>query len=280
MRWQGREESDQIEDRRMSGGGKAATGGIGLIVVALIVMALGGNPMQVLQAGAGVPGGGGESKPLTEEDKAWKEYVGVTLKDTENVWGKIFSGSGESYRKPKLVMFRDATQSGCGYASSQVGPFYCGEDETVYIDTSFFQLMKDRFGAKGDFAPAYVIAHEVGHHVQKLLGTMGKVNERRSQVSERDANALSVRLELQADFYAGLWAKHAAQAAGIDQQDVEEALECANAIGDDTLQREAQGHVVPDSFTHGTSKQRMEWFMRGWKSGDLNQGNTFGASSL
>ncbi len=280
MRWQGREESDQIEDRRMSGGGKAATGGIGLIVVALIVMALGGNPMQVLQAGAGAPGGESESKPLTQEDKAWKEYVGVTLKDTENVWDKIFSGSGESYRKPKLVMFRDATQSGCGYASSQVGPFYCGEDETVYIDTSFFQLMKDRFGAKGDFAPAYVIAHEVGHHVQKLLGTMGKVNERRSQVSERDANALSVRLELQADFYAGVWAKHAAQAAGIDQQDVEEALECANAIGDDTLQREAQGHVVPDSFTHGTSKQRMEWFMRGWKSGDVNQGNTFGASSL
>ncbi|MBL8061036.1 MAG: zinc metallopeptidase [Chthonomonas sp.] len=279
MRWKGRDQSDQIEDRRGISGGKMAGGGIGVLVVALIVMALGGNPMDVLQQAGGAQTGG-PAKPLTAEDKEWQEYVGVTLKDTENVWTKIFASEGETYRKPKLVLFRDGVQSGCGYASSQVGPFYCGEDETIYIDTGFFGLMKSRFGAKGDFAPAYVIAHEVGHHVQKLMGTMGKVNEARAQASEKDANALSVRLELQADFYAGLWAKQAQQAASLDQADIEEALECANAIGDDTLQREAQGHVVPDSFTHGSSEQRKEWFMRGWRARSVDDGNTFGNGRL
>lgn len=256
-----------------------AGGGIGVIVVALIVMALGGDPMKVLNAADGA-GQTQTVKPLTQEDSAWKEFVSVTLADTEEVWTDVFRQNRKTYRKPKLILFRDGVESACGYATAQVGPFYCGKDETVYIDTGFFSLMKTRFGAQGDFAPAYVIAHEVGHHVQKLLGTLDAVHERQAQMSERDKNALSVRLELQADYYAGLWANRAQSMASIDQSDIQEALEAANAIGDDTLQSEAQGRVVPDSFTHGTSAQRMRWFTSGWKSGELAQGDTFRGERL
>ncbi len=256
-----------------------AGGGIGVIVIALIVMFAGGDPTAILNAG----GGGsttGQSQPLTQEDADWKEYIGVVLADTEEVWTGVLRDGPKPYRKPKLVLFRDGVQSGCGYASTQVGPFYCGEDETIYIDTSFFALMKSRFGAKGDFAPAYVIAHEVGHHVQKILGTLDTVQQRRQQISEKEANALTVRLELQADYYAGVWAHHARSMAAIDEGDIREALEAAEAIGDDKLQMEGQGYVVPDSFTHGSSEQRMRWFMGGWKLGDLSQGDTFRARNL
>ncbi len=263
----------------MSAGGKAAGGGIGVIVIALIVMAMGGDPSAILNAGGGAAAGGAK-RELTQEDQEWKEFVGVTLADTEEVWTKVMRESGTVYRKPKLVLFSGGVQSGCGYADAQVGPFYCGTDETVYIDTGFFGLLKSRFGAKGDFAPAYVLAHEIGHHIQKLTGALDKVHEAKQRVSQSEGNALSVRLELQADYYAGVWANHARAMAEIDRQDIEEALVAANAIGDDTLQQQGQGRVVPDSFTHGTSEQRMRWFVKGWESGRMEGGDTFSARQL
>ncbi len=284
MRWKGRRQSENIEDRRgrSAGSGVAVGGGIGTLVLVLLVALLGGDPSQLLsgQAPAGGGASSGQSRPMTQAEEESREFVSVVLADTEEIWSKLFAARGERYEAPRLVLFTGQVQSGCGFASAQVGPFYCGEDKTVYLDTSFFKEMRDRLGAGGDFAQAYVIAHEVGHHVQNLEGTLGQVAKARQRMSETQANALTVRLELQADFYAGVWAHHARDMASIDRQDIEEALEAAHAIGDDTLQKQAQGYVVPDAFTHGTSDQRMRWFVRGWETGDANQGDTFNQRSL
>jgi predicted metalloprotease len=202
-------------------------------------------------------------------------FVGVVLADTEDVWNRLFQQQGSQYQEPKLVLFSGQVRSACGFASAASGPFYCPADRNVYIDLVFYKELKQRFGAPGDFAQAYVIAHEVGHHVQNLLGISEKVQAMRGRVSEAQYNQYSVRLELQADYFAGVWAHHAQRMNILEQGDLEEAMRAANAIGDDTLQKQAQGHVVPDSFTHGTSEQRMRWFMKGFKSGKLEQGDTF-----
>lgn len=261
----------------MSPGGMVAGGGIGVVLIALVVMLLGGDPSQLLQQ---VPNAPGQAQPIDPAQEELKEFVAVTLADTEEVWTKLFARSGREYARPKLVLFSGSVESACGMASAAVGPFYCGEDQQVYIDLTFYDTMKRQFGAKGDFAQAYVIAHEVGHHVQNLLGTLGKVNSARQRMSEVEANRLSVRLELQADYYAGVWAHHARDMAGLDRSDIEEAIEAASAIGDDALMRQAQGHVVPDAFTHGSSQQRVRWFMAGYNSGDPGGGDTFNAREL
>lgn len=273
MFWKGRQGSSNVDDRRgVSGGGLAVGGGIGGVIIALIYMFLGGDPSQLPQ----VSQGSGSSREMNAEEKAEDDSIAqftkVVLEYTEEVWPKLLPG----YEKPTLVLFRDGTQSGCGNATSAVGPFYCPADRKVYIDLAFFKELRDRFGAPGDFAMAYVVAHEVGHHVQNLMGTSEKMERMRSQLSETDYNKLSVKLELQADFYAGVWANHAQQMSKIlEPGDIEEALNAANAIGDDRLQKETQGRVVPDAFTHGTSEQRMYWFKKGFETGDVKQGNTF-----
>jgi predicted metalloprotease len=280
MLWKGRRQSGNILDRRGSGGGgKLLGGGIGAAVIGLIIYLLGGDPSTIMNQ----MGGGGEA--MSEEQMAAqseaKEFVGVVLADTEDVWNKIFAENNSTYQEPQLVMFNRYTTSGCGNASSASGPFYCPLDGMVYIDLTFFNDLKDRFGAPGDFAMAYVVAHEVGHHVQNLMGTSDKVQQMRGRVSEKEYNQLSVRLELQADFYAGVWAHHGQKMKNILQEgDIDEALNAANAIGDDRLQKESQGHVVPDAFTHGTSEQRMYWFRKGFETGDIRQGNTFAEGAV
>ncbi|MCO5297577.1 MAG: zinc metallopeptidase [Fimbriimonadaceae bacterium] len=279
MRWKGRRESGNIEDRR-GARTTAVGGGIGVVVLLLIAWALGGDPVQLLSQ---LSEGGvqqGQSAPDPAEEPL-REFVAVTLADTEQVWNELLpQQAGVAYREPKLVLFTDRVQSACGLAGAAVGPFYCPEDEDVYLDLGFFETLSKRLGAKGDFARAYVVAHEVGHHVQKILGTMERVDAQRRRLSEREANALTVRLELQADFYAGVWAHHARSVAGLDEADIREAIEAAGAIGDDTLQMKARGEVVPDAFTHGTSAQRTRWFLRGWETGRLSEGDTFAARSL
>jgi hypothetical protein len=285
MRIEGREESENVEDRRgVSPGGIAITGGAGTLLLMLIVWLLGGNPLQLLQqlpqqqgqVVQQVPGG---AVPPGQEEL--KHFVGVVLHDTEVVWDDLLRQQGAVYRHPKLVLFNGRVDSACGLTSSAVGPFYCPEDERVYLDLDFYRELKTRFGASGDFAQAYVIAHEIGHHVQKILGISDKVAAARQRAGERQANQLSVRLELQADFFAGVWANHAQQKfQSLEPGDIEEALRCANAIGDDNLQKQARGVVVPDSFTHGTSAQRVKWFTRGFKTGDMSQGDTFNTNDL
>jgi predicted metalloprotease len=278
MLWRGREGSENVEDRRgMSGGGLAVGGGIGGLIIGIIYFLLGGDPSQLPQAGPGQQQGGGYSEQQKAADDTLADFVRVVLKDTEDVWGDLLSG----YQKPRLVLFTNGIQTACGGASSAVGPFYCPGDQKVYIDLSFFRDLKNRFGAPGDFAMAYVVAHEVGHHVQNLLGTSDKVHSLQQRGGEREGNKLSVKLELQADFYAGVWAHHAQRLKHIlEPGDIEEALNAANAIGDDRLQQETQGRVVPDAFTHGTSAQRMYWFKKGFQTGDIRQGNTFEDQSL
>ena len=281
MRWQGRRQSGNVEDRRGGGAGRlAAGGGIGTVIIAILYMLMGGNPADVIPAGGPQPG---RQAPAANSPEAQqqKEFVSVVLADTEDVWNRLFREAGGTYREPRLVLFSGRVESACGMATAAVGPFYCPEDAQVYLDTSFFDELGSRFGAQGDFAQAYVIAHEVGHHVQNQLGIMDKVNSRRRRMSEAEANELSVRLELQADFFAGVWAHHAQRMKKIlDPDDLNEALRAANAIGDDRLQAQSQGYVVPDSFTHGTSEQRVRWFRRGWETGDLRAGDTFGAPNL
>lgn len=274
MRLDDLEESSNVEDRRGRPGGRgiAVGGGIGGILIAILYVALGGNPQDLKQVS------GGSSQPVVEDPQA-KEMVSKVLRQTEIVWQKIFRENGMSYKEAPLVLFTAGTESGCGYADSAVGPFYCPGDGKVYIDLNFYNVMEQQLGAGGDFAQAYVIAHEVGHHVQDLLGTSGKVDRARQSASEREANQLSVRLELQADFYAGVWAHHAKDLK-IDRQDIEEAMNAAHQIGDDALQKRSQGRVVPDSFTHGTSEQRMRWFMKGYQTGDIRQGDTFNTNRL
>lgn len=289
MRTDQMRESDNVEDRRgmsprmMAGGGL----GIGGIIVVIIYVLLGGNPQQLLQQ---LPPGGsplgpgaastsatpvGPRAPLPNDKGA--EFVRRVLGDTEDVWRDLFQKAGERYQEPTLVLFSGSVDSACGFASAASGPFYCPGDSKVYIDLAFYDELSTRFGAPGDFAQAYVIAHEVGHHVQHLLGISDKVDAMRRSSSEAEANRLSVKLELQADFLAGVWAHHAQQSRAIlESGDLEEALRCATAIGDDTLQRQARGRVVPESFTHGSAQQRVYWFKRGFETGDINQGDTFG----
>lgn len=279
MLWKGRRQSENIEDRRSLGGrGIAIGGGLGGIIVLVVALLLGADPQQLLeQLPSNNPGSSAPTSQSTSpEEEELKQFVSVVLAETEDVWTKEFQQINRQYRKPTLVLFRDVVDSACGQAGAAVGPFYCPGDQKLYIDLSFFRELRSRFRAPGDFAIAYVVAHEVGHHVQNLLGTMDRVNSAQRQTSEGRANALSVRLELQADFYAGVWAHYAEQRGIVEQGDVEEALNAASAVGDDRLQRESQGYVVPDSFTHGSSEQRAGWFKRGFGTGDLRQGDTFG----
>jgi predicted metalloprotease len=278
MKWKGRRQSENVEDRRSARGPVVAGGGILGLILVVVVIVLGGDPravLQLLQGNAPVEQQGQERVDPAEDELA--QFVSVVLADTEDVWTQLFRQSGKSYVKPKLVIFRGKVQSACGFQSAATGPFYCPGDQHVYIDLSFYDEMKSRLGAPGDFAQAYVIAHEVGHHVQKLLGTSDKVHNLQRRSNKEEANRLSVRLELQADFFAGVWAHHAEQNWKIlESGDIEEALNAATAIGDDRLQMESRGVIVPESFTHGTSEQRARWFMRGFRAGDMNQGDTFG----
>ena len=276
MRWQDLKRSTNVQDRRGMRGGIPITGGIGLVVVLVIAALTGVNPLQLIGGGAEP---GAESAPAGADPM--RDFVSAVLGSTEETWGALFRESGQAYREASLVLFSDATSSGCGTGQSAMGPFYCPLDQTVYIDLSFYDDLKTRFQAPGDFAQAYVIAHEVGHHVQNLLGTMEQVQQLRSRQGEAEANSMSVRLELQADCYAGLWAHHAERARQILQSgDVEEALGAASAIGDDRLQRQTQGTVVPESFTHGTSEQRVRWFRRGLDTGDTKTCDTFNTGTL
>lgn len=274
MRWLGQRESGNVEDRRGSGGGGLLVGGgIGTVVIAVIVMLLGGDPSQILNQGdPSQVATQGPADPQADDEAA--KFTRVILASTEDVWTQLFASQNGQYRKPTLVLFRGVTESGCGTASEASGPFYCPGDQKLYIDLSFYDDLAKRFGAPGDAAMAYVIAHEVGHHVQKQIGVMDKVDEARGRLSKVENNRLSVRLELQADFFAGVWAHHAKNLQ-MDQSDIEEALTAANAIGDDRIQEATQGRVVPDAFTHGTSAQRVYWFKKGFKTGDINQGDTF-----
>ena len=279
MRWGDGRRSDNVEDRRgirVSRG--MGGGGVGTLVLVLLSLYLGIDPTFLLNQAppvTGPPAGTGrEARPPEENRMA--DFVSVVLADTEDAWQELFRRGGKAYRKPTLVLFTDAVESACGYADSAVGPFYCPKDEKVYIDLGFYRELKDRFHAPGDFAQAYVIAHEVGHHVQNLLGISEKVQNARARASEAEGNRLSVRLELQADCLAGVWAHHANRARNIlETGDVEEALGAASAIGDDRLQKQTRGFVVPDTFTHGTSEQRVRWFQAGIESGDMNRCNTF-----
>ena len=283
MRWQGRRRSDNVEDRRgMPAQGIAMGGGLGSIVLVLIMLALGVDPRALLQqgpqggGGAGAPAG--QRGPVDPAQEPQKEFVEVVLADTEDVWNEVLpSQAGRQYADPTLVLFTGAVRSGCGFAQSAVGPFYCPLDGKLYLDLDFFNELSERFGAEGDFARAYVVAHEIGHHVQNLLGTSDEVQRAQQAArSEAASNELSVRLELQADFLAGVFAHHAQQMKDIlEAGDIQEALDAATAIGDDALQRQGQGYVVPDSFTHGSSAQRSKWFRRGFETGDLNDGDTF-----
>ena len=278
MRWKGRQGSANVEDRRSISGGKvAAGGGIGILAVAVIVWLLGGNPNEIidtLQSTGGVQNAADPAVIKAEEELA--QFVSVVLKDTEDIWRVLFSHMGETYREPTLVLFSGSAQSACGYSSSATGPFYCPGDERVYIDLSFLAELQRRLGATGDFAMAYIIAHEVGHHVQKQLGILDRVQGMRGRVGEAEFNENQVKLELQADFLAGIWAHYAQKTKDIlEEGDVDEAVNAAAAVGDDRIQMQSQGYVVPDSFTHGTSEQRKAWFLKGFRTGDLNQGNTF-----
>ena len=259
------------------GRGKLIGGGIGTLVIAVIVYLLGGNPEQVLQQAQGPQEEINQTfKKTSEEKDRTDKFVSVILAETEDVWTDLFRQMGREYQKPKLNIFPGTVSSACGFASVATGPFYCPADEKVYLDKSFFEELKIRFAAPGDFANAYVIAHEVGHHVQHLLGTSDKVQRMRETVSKKESNRLSVMLELQADFYAGVWAHYIEKTEKvIEEGDIEAALAAANAIGDDRLQKQASGTVTPDAFTHGTSAQRMYWFKKGYETGDLKQGNTF-----
>lgn len=279
MDWRGRRTSNNIEDRR-AGGGRTMRrgGGIGLIIVLLVGLFFGVD-LSPFMGGGMVTEEAAPAGPNAIDDEV-EQFVAVVLAETEDVWGGMFEASGLDYSDPRLVLYRDGTTSGCGLAQSAMGPFYCPNDKTVYLDTDFFRVMRDQLGAGGDFAYAYVIAHEVGHHVQNELGVLGEVNRRRAQSSARASNELSVRVELQADCYSGIWARSVAERLALTDDDIREALDTAARIGDDALQRASGGRVVPDSFTHGTSEQRQTWFQEGFRTGDPNACDTFGARNL
>jgi len=278
MQWRGQRESDNIEDRRgMSGTTKLVGGGIGTLIIAVIVYFMGGDPSKELNAPQ-TSAPQSQSMPAAGDDSL-RHFTAVVLGETEDVWNRLFQDMGSRYREPALVLFSGQTQSECGGADAATGPFYCPADQKVYLDLSFFRELNERFHVPGNFAMAYVIAHEVGHHVQQLMGISGKVHQLQQRTDEAGANRLSVKLELQADFFAGVWA-HYAKDLQLNEADIRSALTAANAIGDDRLQKESQGYVVPDAFTHGTSEQRMYWFKKGYDTGDVNQGDTFSDPSL
>ena len=283
MRLTGRRESSHVDDRRRSGGGKKAGMGLGgLAIAALVIWLMGGNPLSVLnQVDLGsvlMEQSGGTYQPTAEEEELAK-FSSQILAGTEDVWTQEFKKMGRTYQPPRLVLFTGSVQSGCGGASSSMGPFYCSADQSVYIDLSFFSQMKQQLGADGDFAYAYVIAHEVGHHVQHLLGILDNAHQQMSRLSEKESNRISVRLELQADYFAGIWAYHDNKMFNsLEDGDIEEGLNVASKIGDDYLQKQAQGYTVPDSFNHGTSDQRVRWLRKGLNSGDVNGADTFSPS--
>lgn len=279
MRWKEGRRSDNVEDRRGAIPGRLALGGGGTIIVLLIAVLMGADPRQLLnQMQVATPDQQVQVDPAQDE---MRQFVAVVLAETEDVWREQFRAMGKQYQEPTLVLFTQQVESACGSASAAVGPFYCPGDQKVYVDLTFYDLLRQRLGAPGDFAQAYVLAHEVGHHVQNLLGVSKQMQAMRSRVSEQEYNQLSVRLELQADYYAGVWANHAARSRGIlEPGDIEEALRAASAIGDDRLQMEGQGYVVPDSFTHGSSEQRVRWFRLGYETGDMTKGDTFSARAL
>ncbi|MDA6072351.1 neutral zinc metallopeptidase [Flavobacterium sp. AC] len=278
MKWQGRRQSDNVEDRRSISGGKVVVGGGIIGIIILLVNVFGGENAQLITPVLEQLQGGQQqteaTATLSKEDEEMGNFVRVILADNEDIWSKIFAEHGMKYKNPKLVLFRGSVNTACGGASSASGPFYCPADQKVYMDLGFFEELKTKFGAKGgDFAIAYVIAHEIGHHIQTLIGTSAKMHQAQEGKSQAQANKLSVALELQADFYAGVWTHYNQE--NLDTGDIEEALSAANAVGDDAIQSKMSGQVIPDSFTHGTSEQRMYWFKKGFKTGDINQGNTF-----
>jgi hypothetical protein len=283
MRWESGRRSTNVEDRRgMGGGAVLGGGGIGLLILVLIIAFItGANPLDLLQqTDTGVPGGGSVPTGAPSADDPQAQMVAAVLGSTEDVWRNIFAQGGSRYEDPVLVLFDGSVASACGMASSAVGPFYCPGDHKLYLDLSFFRELAQRFGAPGEFAQAYVVAHEVGHHVQTLLGTSAQVNQARARASEVQSNQLSVMQELQADCYAGVWGNHAARQNWLEEGDVEDGLRAAAAIGDDRLQRQSQGYVAPESFTHGSAEQRQRWLLRGLKTGDINQCDTFKTGGL
>lgn len=289
MKWQGRRQSSNVNDRRSSGGrgfrgfrpGMLIGGGLGgggLIILLLILFLSSGGFPSLFGGSPNQPQSGGSYRE-TAVERERREFLSVVLAETEDTWNKIFRDMGRTYHEPQLTLFKGHVSSACGTASSAVGPFYCGGDRQIYIDLDFFDEMAHKLGAKGDFAMAYVLAHEVGHHVQNELGILDQVNQLRRNASEKEANDLTVRLELQADYLAGVWGRYAERAGILEEGDVEEAIQATQAIGDDTLQKRARGYAVPDSFTHGTSEQRTRWFMKGFRAGDLSGWDTFSAAS-
>lgn len=281
MEWKGRKASRNVEDRRGKGGAMVAGGGIGGILIVLLVAFLGGDPGVILDQ-LGGSGGTTLNQPYeaTQEEEELAEFVSVVLADTEEVWTEVFAEEGMEYVEPTLVLYTGSVESACGTAGAAVGPFYCPGDYKLYIDLSFYNELQTQFQAPGDFAMAYVVAHEVGHHVQNLLGVMEEVQPLRNQLSEEEYNKLQVRLELQADYLSGVWAHHAQGMGYLEEGDLEEALTAASAVGDDTIQQRSRGYVVPESFTHGSSEQRKRWFYKGFQSGNLEDGDTFNATDL
>lgn len=294
MKWRGRQGSSNVDDRRSAGGRGGFGGGFGggggglpkmgiggLILMVAITLLFGGNLGDVIRnTNIGAPSSVEQQYTPTAEEDELAEFSKVVLKDTEDVWNNIFPKYNREYQEPVMVLYTGSVNSGCGYASAQVGPFYCPADSKVYIDLSFYKDLRNKFGAEGDFAFAYVIAHEVGHHVQNQLGIADQINRLRQQLPETEFNKYSVAMELQADYLAGVFASYQQQKGYLEHGDIEEAMNAANAIGDDTLQQRGQGYVVPDSFTHGTSAQRMEWFEKGFQAGDLSEWDTFAALGL
>lgn len=281
MRWRGERQSTNIEDRRGLTPKVAVGGGLGTVLIIIIALLFGADPRQLLeQVPQGQPSEVQSSRPVNNEEEELKQFVAVVLAKSEDVWTDVFRQSGRQYREPTLVLFTEQVQSACGRAGASVGPFYCPADEKVYIDLSFYEALRRRFDAPGDFAQAYVIAHEVGHHVQNLLDISDRVDATQRRVTEQEANQLSVRLELQADFFAGVFARYVQNQGLLEAGDIEEALRAASAVGDDQIQRRTTGYVVPETFTHGTSEQRLRWFRKGYETGDMRQGDTFGARDL
>lgn len=283
MRWKGRRQSENVEIRRGTAGRRVAAGGglMGLVIAGIILL-LGGDPGEVIQNFQTTPAATqADGRAMSERERELAEFVSVILADTEDIWHEIFRKEGMQYREARLVLFSGATESACGFARAAVGPFYCPADETVYIDLAFLAAMQKHLGARGDFAWAYIVSHEIGHHVQNQLGILKKVQMKKQGLSRVAANRLEVRLELQADFLAGVWAHHAQRTKNIlEEGDIEEGMNAASSVGDDRIQKRSQGYVVPDAFTHGTSQQRVRWFTLGFRTGDLSRGDTFGAASL
>ncbi|AWB46503.1 metalloprotease [Paenibacillus sp. CAA11] len=282
MQWKGRRGSSNVEDRRGMGGKALIGGGLGVggVIIYLIVTLLGGNAGDLMRGLTGTNSGGSASYTETAQEKELAQFVSVVLADTEDVWTKVFQERGMTYEKPTLVLYTDTVQSACGVSGAAAGPFYCPGDRKLYIDLSFYDELQQEFQAPGDFAMAYVIAHEVGHHVQTLLGTSDRLAQLRQQLSQTEYNKFQVRFELQADYLAGVWAHYTKEQNLLDEGDIDEALTAASAVGDDNIQKKARGYVVPESFTHGSSEQRKRWFYKGFENGTIEGGDTFNASGL